>query len=184
MKSMYITAVVILIAAVSHSGNSAWADDNSEPVKIELKSEAFEHEAAIPEKYSCEGDDISPGLTWNAPPKGTVELALICDDPDAPVGVWTHWVLYSIPADANALAEDLPIVEETESGIMQGENSWGNIAYGGPCPPRDSEHRYFFKLYALDSETGLQPCASKKQLEKAMKGHIIGYGELMGTFKR
>jgi Raf kinase inhibitor-like YbhB/YbcL family protein len=162
----------------------AVADEKPEVPELDLKSDAFEHEKPIPAKYTCEGDDISPGLSWGELPEGTMELALICDDPDAPVGTWTHWVVYGIPADAAPFNEAFPKEEQTESGILQGENSWGRIGYGGPCPPKGKPHRYFFKLYALDKELGLKPGVDKETLEKAVKTHIIGYGELMGTYAR
>ncbi|UCE65355.1 MAG: YbhB/YbcL family Raf kinase inhibitor-like protein [Candidatus Zixiibacteriota bacterium] len=184
MEFEHIIYGLFVLAFTAFSGGSASADDEAEIPPIELKSDAFEHEKPIPAKYSCEGEDISPDLVWSKPPEGTVELALICDDPDAPMGTWIHWIIYGIPADTGGFEESFPPVEQTETGILQGENSWGRIGYGGPCPPRGKPHRYFFKLYALDKELGLKPGADKKKLEKAMKGHIIGYGELVGTYQR
>jgi Raf kinase inhibitor-like YbhB/YbcL family protein len=182
LKNIVGTLLVAAFLAWA-SGPVASADDAEIPA-IEIKSAAFEHEKPIPVKYTCKGEDISPDLKWGAIPEETVELALICDDPDAPVGTWVHWVVYGIPADTGGFAESFPAVEQTEAGIIQGENSWGKIGYGGPCPPRGKAHRYFFKIYALNKELGLQPGADKKTLEEAMKDHIIGYGELMGTYAR
>ena len=184
MRIRYLASGLLIIAFAGLSAGMTWADNETETPSIELTSVAFEHEKPIPVKYTCEGEDTSPDLRWGALPEGTAELALICDDPDAPVGTWVHWVVYGIPADTGGFAESFPAVEQTEAGILQGENSWGRIGYGGPCPPKGKPHRYFFKLYALDKELGLKSGADKKTLETAMKNHIIGYGELMGTYAR
>ena len=181
MNFKYIIGAILISVFVI---GCAVADENKDLPVIELKSSSFNHEKPIPVKFTCEGDDISPDLSWGELPDGTLELALICDDPDAPVGTWVHWVVYGIPADTGNFSESFPTVEQTETGILQGENSWGRIGYGGPCPPKGKPHRYFFKLYALDKELGLKPGADKATLEKAMKGHTIGYGELMGTYAR
>ena len=153
----------------------------SEP--ISFTSSAFAHEAPIPVKYSCDGENISPPLAWTDPPDGTESFALINDDPDAPGGVWVHWVLYNIPADARGLQEAVPAQETLSDGSQHGENSWGRRDYGGPCPPGGT-HRYFFKLYALDSMLDLGPGADKEALLTAMEGHILEETELMGTFAR
>lgn len=152
---------------------------------LELISEAFLNGQSIPPKYSCTGKDISPALTWSAPPAGTQSLALIMDDPDAPGGTWVHWVLYNIPADRRDLPEDLPITGKNidPGAIYVGKNSWGDIGYGGPCPPSGT-HRYFFKLYALDTLISLLPGATREQVLKEMDGHILAQAELMGTFKK
>lgn len=184
MEFEHIICALFIFAFTTFAGCPAADNDEPEIPSMELKSDAFEHEKPIPAKYSCEGEDISPDLVWSKPPEGTVELALICDDPDAPGGTWVHWIVYGIPADTGGFEEAFPPVEQTESGIMQGENSWGRSDYGGPCPPRGKPHRYFFKLYALDKELNLKPGVDKETLENAMKGHIIGYGELMGTYAR
>jgi Raf kinase inhibitor-like YbhB/YbcL family protein len=184
MKFMHIILVIFILTFAAFIASMAFEDDKGEISGIELKSDAFQHEKPIPAKYTCEGEDISPDLTWGELPEGTMELALICDDPDAPVGTWVHWVIYGIPADTGGFLEAFPLEEQTDTGILQGENSWGRVGYGGPCPPKGKPHRYFFKLYALDKELGLKPGQDKKALEKAMKGHIIGYGELMGTYAR
>lgn len=175
---------ILIVVLIIFSANIVSADDKPELPVIEIRSEAFQPEKPIPTKYSCEGDDISPDLGWSQPPEGTAELALICEDPGAPTGIWVHWIIYGIPADTGGFAESFPAMKQTETGILQGENSWGKIGYGGPCPPRGKPHSYFFKLYALDKELGLKPGVDKKTLEGAMKDHIIGYGELMGTYAR
>ena len=148
-----------------------------------LKSDAFAHGSDIPQKFTCDGPDVSPALSWSEPPAGTQSLGLIMDDPDAPAGTWVHWVLYELPASTRELAENVPKDRELANGARQGRNDFGRTGYGGPCPPRGSSHRYFFKLYALDAKTNLKPGASKAELEKAMQGHILAKAELMGRFK-
>lgn len=177
--SILLVTVLLIFAGIQ----AACTDDPEIPV-IKIKSAAFEQEKPIPAKYTCEGEDISPDLEWSEIPEETMELALVCDDPDAPGGTWVHWVVYGIPADTGGLAESFPAVEQTEAGVLQGKNSWRKIGYGGPCPPPGKPHRYLFKIYALDKKLGLKPGAIKRTLEDAMKDHIIGYGELMGTYGR
>jgi Raf kinase inhibitor-like YbhB/YbcL family protein len=152
---------------------------------FELISTAFEQGEPIPEKYSCDGEDISPSLAWGDPPAGTQSLALIMDDPDAPVGTWDHWILFNISPDLRELQEDLPITGKNidPDAIFVGNNSWGRAGYGGPCPPSGA-HRYFFKLYALDTIINLLPGATKQELLDAMEGHILAEAELMGTYRR
>jgi Raf kinase inhibitor-like YbhB/YbcL family protein len=150
---------------------------------MQIKSSAFKNGARIPAKHTCDGVDVSPPLEWGKLPAGTKYLALICDDPDAPMGTWVHWVLYDVPARAGGLPEKLPPLKELADGTKQGMNDFRAIGYGGPCPP-SGEHRYFFKLYALDGPTGLKPGATKAQLLAAMKGHILAEAELMGKYKR
>ena len=143
-----------------------------------LTSDAFANGQSIPAKYSCVGKNISPALTWDEPPAGTKSFALIVDDPDAPMGTWVHWVLFNIPASTGSLQENAD-----SSTLSAGKNSSGNTRYDGPCPPSGT-HRYFFKLYALDSTLSLSPGATKEQVLKAMEGHILAQGELMGTFSK
>ncbi len=154
-------------------------------MSLTLTSDAFANGQSIPAKYSCIGKNISPDLTWEEPPAGTQSFALIVDDPDAPMGTWVHWVLYNISADKRNLPEDLPITGKNvdPNAIYVGKNSSGNIRYDGPCPPSGT-HRYYFKLYALDTLLSLLPGATKEQVLKEMKGHILAQGELMGTFSK
>jgi Raf kinase inhibitor-like YbhB/YbcL family protein len=147
-------------------------------IQLTLTSDAFANGQSIPAKYTCKGKNISPALAWTEPPAGTQSLALIMDDPDAPGGTWVHWVLFNIPVGTRTLPEDLHV-----SDISVGKNSWGDMRYGGPCPPGGT-HRYFFKLYALDSNLSLSPGATKDQVLKAMDGHTLAQGELVGTFSR
>jgi Raf kinase inhibitor-like YbhB/YbcL family protein len=154
-------------------------------MSLELTSDAFMSGQSIPAKYACTGRNISPALAWNEPPSGTQSFALIVDDPDAPMGTWVHWVLFNISADSRSLQEDLPITGKNvdPNAIFVGKNSSGNIGYDGPCPPSGT-HRYFFKLYALDTVISLLPGATKEQVLKEMAGHILAQGELMGTFSK
>jgi Raf kinase inhibitor-like YbhB/YbcL family protein len=170
-------------------------EESSARTSIKLTSPAFDQGATIPAKYTGEGDDISPPLAWSELPEGTQELALICDDPDAPSREnpgpepWVHWVIYRIPADADGLPEGVPRQKRLDkpAGAVQGANSFSggtDIGYGGPMPPAGSgPHRYFFKLYALDTKLDLEPGLSKDELLEAMKGHELAKGELMGTYE-
>src|SRR5262245_971011 len=154
-------------------------------MSFKLTSDAFASGQSIPSKYSCVGKNISPPLAWNEPPASTQSFALIMGDPDAPGRTWVHWVLFNIPADRRSLQEDLPITGKNvdSNAIYVGKNSWGDIGYGGPCPPSGT-HRYFFKFYALDNVISLLPGATKEQLLKEMEGHILAQTELMGTFSK
>jgi len=153
------------------------------PMSFELTSPAFSQGEPIPEKYSCKGEDISPPLAWVDPPQGTQSFVLTMDDPDAPAGTWDHWILFNIPADTRGLEENLPITGANPGWILVGNNSWGKSEYGGPCPPSGT-HRYFFKLYAVDTRLSLQSGASKGQVLGALDGHILAQAELLGTFSR
>jgi Raf kinase inhibitor-like YbhB/YbcL family protein len=152
---------------------------------MSIESPAFANGTPIPSKYTCEGDDVSPELRWSNPPQGTRSFALIVDDPDAPdpkrpQRTWVHWVLYDMPRDATGLperAQPLPL------GTRLGTNDWERTAYGGPCPPV-GEHRYFFKLYALDSALGDLSEPTKAELEEAMTGRVLGMVELVGTYEK
>ncbi len=148
---------------------------------MELTSPAFKTHDFIPKKYSCQGENISPALTWSLAPQNTKSFALIMDDPDAPVGVWVHWVVYDLPATLAALPEGFP---ETKQGRSGGVDAFERLGYGGPCPPPGPAHRYFFRLYALDQVLGLPPQSTKPELLKAMKGHILAQAELVGLFQR
>lgn len=149
-----------------------------------ISSPSFSNGGKIPTRFTCDGTDVSPELTWTAPPTGTQSFTLIADDPDAPVGTWTHWVLFNLPAHTTALPEGVTKVDEVPSGGRQGRNDFRKIGYGGPCPPPGKPHRYFFKLYALDKMLNLTPGARKQDVEQAMQGHILANAELMGTYQR
>jgi len=149
-----------------------------------IKSASFVHEGDIPKKHTCDGADVSPPLSWSDPPAGTRSFCLITDDPDAPAGTWVHWVMYNIPGTAREFPENVPKQTELKDGSRQGRNDFQRTGYGGPCPPRGGPHRYYFKLYALDASLSLPSAATKADLEKAMKGHILAQAELMGRYKR
>lgn len=153
--------------------------------KPELKviSAAFKEGEPIPRQYTCHGINISPPLEWGGAPKSARTIAIIADDPDAPAGTWVHWVLYNLPAENIGFVENLPATENLKAGGFQGKNDFGKIGYGGPCPPSGT-HRYFFKVYALDAELPLEAGATKADVEKAMQGHVVGQGQLMGTYGR
>lgn len=153
-----------------------------------ISSTAFADGAAIPARYTAEGKDVSPPLAWSGLPEGTVELAIVCDDPDAPrPEPWVHWVIYNVPASATGLDEGVPPSEKLASppGAMQGKNTWPATGYRGPAPPPGhGTHHYHFKLYALDQDLPLAPGLTKDQLLAAMKGHVLDEAELIGTYER
>lgn len=150
---------------------------------MEIKSSAFESGEMIPGKYTCDGQDISPPLEWSDFTDTARSFAIISDDPDAPVGTWVHWVYYDIPVDTTNLPENIPAENNPTVGGTQGINDFRRIGYGGPCPPGGT-HRYFFKIYALDTVLNLNPGLDKKQLLKTMEEHIVDQAELMGRYKR
>jgi Raf kinase inhibitor-like YbhB/YbcL family protein len=147
----------------------------------QVTSKAFKHEGNIPSKYSCDGDDVSPPLSWTPGPPGTVSYALVMDDPDAPAGTWVHWIAWNIVG--TSLEENIRPQTRLPGEGVQGINSWKKAGYGGPCPPSGT-HRYFFKVYALDSKLSLPTTATKQALVDAMKGHVLEQGELMGKYAR
>lgn len=155
----------------------------SKKMAIKIESPAFNYGDFIPSKYTCDGANISPPLKWSEVPEGTKSIALICDDPDAPIGDWVHWVLYNIPPEIKELKENFPSDKILKDGSIHGLNDWKKYGYGGPCPP-SGIHRYYFKIFALDIKLDLAPGATKKQLLDAMRGHIIAQGELMGKYQR
>jgi len=155
----------------------------TEIATIKVTSPAFEDGGMIPQQYTCDGDNISPPLNWEAVPAGTKSLALIMDDPDAPGGTFVHWVLYDLPADLEGLPENLPRGKGFPLGGEEGINSTNQLGYRGPCPPSGT-HRYFFKLYALDEKLSLPAGETKSRLLDAMEGHILGLGQIMGRYKR
>lgn len=151
---------------------------------IKLTSTAFAEGQPIPAKHTGQGEDVSPALLWSEIPPGTKSVALICDDPDAPVGTWVHWVIWNIPPETAGIPEAVPQKAELKDGSKQGMNDFRQTGYGGPMPPAGKAHRYFFKVYALDTQPDLKPGATKSKLLDAMKGHILAEGQLMGTYQR
>ncbi|MBT4511635.1 MAG: YbhB/YbcL family Raf kinase inhibitor-like protein [Chloroflexi bacterium] len=150
---------------------------------MELTSPAFSNGEPIPAKYSRNSDNISPPLSWDAPPEGTQSMALICDDLDAPSGTWVHWVIYNLPSDVRSLPEAVTSDANLADGSSNGKNSWGELGYDGPSPPSGT-HRYYFKIYALDTILDLEPGASNNDLIEAMDTHVLADGELMGTYSK
>ena len=175
---------IILLAGIGHGFSAETARNN---MSFTLSSPAFGHQGEIPSKYTCDGEDISPPLAWSGVPKDAKSLALIVDDPDAPDPrapkmVWVHWVLYNIPPDTDGLPEGVAKAQ-LPPGTLEGLNDWKRTGYGGPCPPI-GRHRYFFKLYALDTTLPDLGTPTKKQLEQAMKGHVLAEAVLIGTYQR
>jgi Raf kinase inhibitor-like YbhB/YbcL family protein len=157
---------------------------SSSAVAFTISSPAFASGAEIPNANTCQGPDVSPLLTWIDNPPQTQSFALIVDDPDAPAGTWIHWVMWNIPPATHLLPENVPRSARLQSGALQGRNDFGKTGYNGPCPPPGKTHRYFFRLYALDASLTLQPGATRQELDAAMKGHILGKAEHMGTYRR
>lgn len=153
-------------------------------MKLQITTTAFAEGQPIPRRHAFDDQDISPALQWSGVPPAAKSLALICDDPDAPMGTWVHWVLYDLPPVGTGLAEGVPKSPELPNGAKQGVNDYKKIGYGGPCPPPGKPHRYFFKLYALDTMPDLKPGLTKKELLQAMDGHVIAEGQWMGTYER
>jgi Raf kinase inhibitor-like YbhB/YbcL family protein len=153
-------------------------------MSIQISSTAFTEGNPIPVEFTCDGSDVSPELKWTGVPTGAKSLALICDDPDAPGGTFVHWVIYGIPPGENQLGKSVPTTPTLGSGAKQGKNGFGTIGYRGPCPPRGGPHRYFFRIYALDTTIDEASGVSRAQLDRAMKGHVVGEGHLMGKYQR
>ena len=152
---------------------------------FEVTADAFQHDGNIPILHTCDGEDISPPLRWQDVPSATKSFALIADDPDAPMGTWVHWLVYDIPASARELKAGIPPSEALSDGSRQGSTNFGRSGYGGPCPPPGKPHRYYFKLYALDTLLNLPPAqATKSELLKAMEGHVLQEAQLMGRYQR
>jgi len=153
-------------------------------MSLQIASSAFGDGDRIPSDFTADGPDKSPQLTWSSVPDETMSLVLICDDPDAPMGTWVHWVYYNMPAEMTELQEGVEPQPEPPAGGIQGKNDFGRIGYGGPSPPPGKPHRYFFKLYALDAVLDLGPGATKAEVEAAMENHILDSGETVGTYQR
>ncbi|MCD4783131.1 MAG: YbhB/YbcL family Raf kinase inhibitor-like protein [Candidatus Eremiobacteraeota bacterium] len=174
----------ILVATQSPLSPIDTATPGGKSIDLNLKSEAFMEGMFIPKKFTGDSMDVSPALSWNKPPIGTRSFAIICDDSDATAGVWTHWVIFNIKSDTTSLPENVPKLLQIMGTVKQGANSFGRIGYYGPKPPPGSPHRYLFKIYALDKELALPAASRKVEIEKAMEGHILARGQLMGQYKR
>ena len=167
---------VVLLGATHYLGGFAMA--------FQLQTDAFESDGKIPAQYTCDGENLSPPLMWQGAPSGAKSFALILDDPDAPMGTWVHWVVYDIPAAVSHFEEGVLSSETIQEGAKQGITDFGRPGYGGPCPPPGASHRYFFKLYALDTLLNLPPHQTKSDLLTAMHGHILAQAEWMGRYQR
>jgi Raf kinase inhibitor-like YbhB/YbcL family protein len=175
--------VALLLGLIACAGDQPPAVDDSLPALL-LESDAFEAEGTIPQRYTCDGSDVSLPLEWSEPPAGTQSLALIFDDVDAPLGTWVHWVMFNIPSSVRSLPEGVP-ADPVVAGLGEhGSNSWGDLGYEGPCPPKGGAHRYTLRLYALDTLLELETGASRAELDKAIEGHVLGAGQLMGRYGR
>ena len=174
LACMLVTALFLLTSTMAEGGGK---------MTLQISSSAFSEGQMIPRQYTCDGTDISPALSWHGVPEGTRSLALICDDPDAPVGTWVHWVLFNIDPGKTGLPARISPDAEVAGGARHGTNDFRRLGYGGPCPPGGT-HRYFFKLYALDTALELEAGATKAQLEAAMQGHILAQAQLMGKYRR
>jgi Raf kinase inhibitor-like YbhB/YbcL family protein len=176
------TVLLIAVAGLAACHGAAPAPGDGKP-KLDITCSGF-HRGEIGKQFTCDGSNGSPELQWTAPPAGTQSFALIVIDPDAPGGEFVHWVLYNVPAETRELPEGLPKNEQLPDGSRQGRNDFDAIGYGGPCPPGHSAHRYVFGLYALDAKLNLPQGATRSQVQDAMKGHILAYGELIGRYSR
>ncbi|AIY89527.1 YbhB/YbcL family Raf kinase inhibitor-like protein [Geoglobus acetivorans] len=174
--------VPVVLLAVLLSGCSA--EEKKVEGKLIVKS-AFGNGSEIPGKYTCDGMDVNPPIHIEGLESEVKSLAIIADDPDAPSGVFTHWIAWNIPV-TNEIPENIPKMGAVDRPVkmVQGVNDFGKLGYGGPCPPEGQKHRYFFRIYALDTLLDLNPGASREELEKAMKGHVIQYGEIYGVYAR
>jgi Raf kinase inhibitor-like YbhB/YbcL family protein len=178
-----ISGSLIFLISCNNSGKPDNQTEGSNLPALKLSSPAFSDGAMIPAKYSCAGENISPPLKWDKGPPGTKSFALITDDPDAPGGTWVHWVIYNIGPENTELAEKVPTSGDLGNGARQGITSFKNTGYGGPCPPSGT-HRYFFRLYALDAQVQPAGAAGSNELLKAMQGHILAQGQLMGRYQK
>ena len=190
MRYLLFIKLMMVFVLLTVTAKSQIANKGGHTMSFSLSSPAFEQGNRIPTRHTCEGEDTSPFLQWSAAPEGTKSFALSCLDPDAPPGTWVHWVLYDLSADTGKLEEDVPKSEKLENGALQGAcwgvDSFSRFGYYGPCPPPGhGDHRYYFRLYALNIDSlSLPPNATWFQVEKAMVGHIISTAELMGAYSR
>ena len=183
--TLLLTALAAFVTAPSLAGGAGYRQpERGKSPMLQLTSSAFQPESNIPAQFTCDGRNISPELSWSAAPVGTKSFALVMHDPDAPIeGGYTHWIVYKIPAAAHHLAENVPNQDRLPDGAMQGKNDAGKYGYTGPCPPSGT-HRYYFRLYALDIDLDPKAASSKASLEKAIHGHVLATGELLGRYKR
>lgn len=187
--SMHIVGMIALVivrlpTAFSIATASDLVGQRNSSMAFTISSPSFSNGGNIDKKFTCDADDVSPQLAWKQAPTGTKSFALLADDPDAPVGNWNHWAMWNIPASLTSLPEGIPKMGRLKDGSEQGTNDFHKSGYNGPCPPPGKPHRYYFKLYALDTLLTIKAGATKKDLEAAMKGHILGQTEWMGRYGR
>jgi Raf kinase inhibitor-like YbhB/YbcL family protein len=196
-RSPPFISIFVLMASPGCRGTDSLPAEDPSRLTIQLHSSAFVDDGMIPKAFTCEGSDRSPPLEWSGAPGSSLSFALICDDPDAPMGTWSHWVVYNLPPQLRALKEGIPVGEnmpatategaaaaaEEFSNARQGKNDFGKSGYGGPCPPSGTHH-YFFRIYALDTRLELGPGATRAQILKAITGHILAEGRLVGKYQR
>jgi len=174
-KKYFLKVSLCLVLTLFMAGNL---------LALDLESEAFKSGGYIPDRYSCDAQDFSPSLSWADAPAATKSFALICDDPDAPFKIWVHWVIFNIPAETNNLKENITEEELSSLGAVEGSNDFGTLGYRGPCPPEGKPHRYFFKLYALDTTLELEQGATKSELIEAMQSHIVAETKIVASYQR
>ncbi|MBI2653981.1 YbhB/YbcL family Raf kinase inhibitor-like protein [Candidatus Woesearchaeota archaeon] len=177
MKTTNFLFVLIALLAISCAQQQEKQTQQTGMVDMKITSSAFVNNGVMPSEFTCDGEDLSPLLSISDVPSNAKSLVLIMDDPDAPVGTWDHWIVFNMPASTKEIPKG------TEPDGIAGRNSWGRTGYGGPCPPSGT-HRYFFKLYALDTELNLPEGTTKKEIERAMQGYIIAQAQLIGLYKR
>ena len=190
MRTRNLAITLLLPLALAGCGNSPRSlpqpsaqQSPDQKGEIKVTSVAFKQGEPIPRQYTCAGVNVSPPLEWTGVPKAAKTIAIVADDPDVPGGTWVHWVLYNVPADNIGFVENVPVSETLKAGGFQGKNDFGKIGYGGPCPPSGA-HRYFFKIFALDTTLKLSAGASRKDIDAAVTKHILAAGQLMGTYQR
>jgi Raf kinase inhibitor-like YbhB/YbcL family protein len=189
MPTSKLILILILLSTgckmkAEQSQTSTSADTILTKSKMTITSTAFHNDSTIPQKFTCQGEDISPELAWSGAPAETQSFALLCEDPDAPGGTYIHWVIYNIPTTERGLAENFPKRDKLPNGTRQGINDFKQMGYGGPCPPPGKAHRYYFKLYALDAMINIPGEATRDQLLNAMHGHILAEGETIGMYQK
>jgi Raf kinase inhibitor-like YbhB/YbcL family protein len=179
-RRLFFELAICAVVAVAFAAPAVVMQPPDPAKQLQLTSTAFKNKDPIPSQYTCDGKNVSPPLAWSSAPAGTQSFALIVEDPNAPTGIWTHWILFDLSSDTTELPEDAA----PTGNAQQGMNDFKNKGYGGPCPPGGKPHRYIFKLFALDKMLGLKAGASKKEVEAAMTNHILAQGMLMGTYER
>ncbi len=176
--------IVLAVIVASAAARSQTRQSPAAPMRFKLTSSAFASGGAIPREYTCDGPDQSPELRWNESPAGTMTFALVMNDPDAPVGDWVHWVVWNMPSDEGGMTKGFSRTAELPNGTRQGHNDFRKIGYNGPCPPPGKAHRYFFRVYAVDTKLDLPAGATRAELDSALKGHALAEAEYMGTYRR